>query len=181
MIDPVPPRPTPMQPTVLRGMSPADAASVLALQQRAYPSTHWESWAVLGAKLALHPAGCWVAVDAQGTVQAYLFSHPWQQGAAPALHGKLTALPAAPDCYALHDLALAPEARGQGLAQRLLGLARAQAEDLGVGMLSLVAVQGSAGFWRRQGFEPLPGADPALARYGADAVAMVLALTRRQS
>ncbi|MBH9551911.1 GNAT family N-acetyltransferase [Inhella gelatinilytica] len=162
-----------MSSLTLRLLTPADAEAVLALQQRVYPPTHWERWAVLGAKQALYPAGCWAAVDAQDRLLAYLFSHPWRRGTAPALHGELTQLPSHPDCYALHDLALAPEARGQGLARRLVDGARAHAQGLGLTTLTLVAVQNSAGFWQRMGFEPCGVQDASLLSYGANAVAMV--------
>lgn len=172
--------------TRLRPMAEADADAVLAVQRAAYPPSHWEGWAVLGRKLALWPAGCWVAVDETDTVQAYLFSHPGRANAPPPLHGVLDALPDAPDAYAVHDLALHPRAQGQGLGARLWQQALASAQAAGLRTLSLVAVQGSAGFWQRQGFVPVEPSelndlnDPDAARalvdklasYGADAVFM---------
>lgn len=161
----------------LRPMHAADADAVLAVQQAAYPPSHHESWAVLGRKLALWPAGCWVMADGAGAVQAYLFSHPGRLDAPPPLHGLLDALPGTPDAYALHDLALHPRAQGQGLGSVLWRRALACAHAAGLPAMSLVAVQGSAGFWGRQGFHAVDASTVAglvekLAGYGADAVFM---------
>ncbi len=160
----------------LRPMREADADGVLAVQRAAYPPSHHESWAVLGRKLALWPTGCWVLCDARDAIAAYLFSHPGHAHAPPPLHGLIEALPEAPDAYAVHDLALHPAAQGRGLSSRLWQQALACAEAAGLPTLSLVAVQGSAGFWARLGFAPVQPVAPALAaqlsRYGSDAVFM---------
>lgn len=160
----------------LRPMRAADAAAVLAVQRAAYPPSHHESWAVLGRKLALWPAGCWVGCDGSGAVVAYLFAHPGQREAPPPLHGMLDALPESPDAFALHDLALHPKVQGRGLGGLLWRQALASAQAAGLSTLSLVAVQGSAAFWARQGFVAVaPGAaalTEKLAAYGADAVFM---------
>lgn len=151
-------------------MQAADAAAILQLQQAAYPPSHHESWAVLGRKLALWPAGCWVLEDEAGLL-AYLFSHPGRRDAPPLLHAELS-LPARPDAYALHDLALHPRAQGRGLAAGLVEQGLAAAAAAGLSVLSLVAVQGSAGFWARHGFCAVLPAPAQLASYGGDAVFM---------
>lgn len=161
----------------LRSMREADADAVLAVQRAAYPPSHHESWAVLGRKRALWPAGCWVLCDDHGTVVAYLFSHPGRLDAPPPLHGVLDALPESPDAYAVHDLALHPSVQGQGLGGRLWRQALACAQEAGLPAMSLVAVQGAAGFWVRQGFEVVDvSVSPLLAKklagYGGDAVFM---------
>ena len=78
----------------------------------------------------------------------------------------------------LHDLAVAPYARGQALGDRLVARAFAAARTAGLTRLSLVAVQQSSAFWRRFGFaaphHPLPpDLAEELARYGADACYLV--------
>ena len=157
-------------------MCEADAQAVLGVQRVAYPATHWESWEVLGRKLALWPQGCWVSVDAGGDVQAYLFSHPGRAEAPPALHGVIDALPTAPDAYAVHDLALHPRAQGRGLGVALWRRAQVAAHAAGLTVITLVAVQGSAGFWARQGFATVQPESPDMVRklagYGADAAFM---------
>ena len=157
-------------------MQTADAEAVLAIQHAAYPPPFHESWAVLGAKRALHPAGCWVA-EAAGQPCAYLFSHPGRLDQPAALHGAQAALPDAPDCYYLHDLAIHPAHQGTGLGRALRECAVAQARAAGFTRLALVAVQGSRRFWERQGFGPLPLTDAGrLQAYGPDALAMVCRL-----
>ncbi len=157
-------------------MAEADAASVLAIQQAAYPATHHESWAVLGRKLALWPQGCWVLTDGADLPQAYLFSHPWRADAPPAMDSEIEALPDDTDTYVLHDLALHPRAQGQGLGLLLWRKALLAAQTAGLNRMNLVAVQGSAPFWTRQGFESVApiSAEMAekLAGYGGDAVFM---------
>lgn len=159
--------------TLRRLMQAADADAVLAVQQAAYPASHHESWAVLGRKLALWPAGCWVLADEQGLL-AYLFSHPGRLDAPPLLHAELS-LPDRPDAYAVHDLALHPRAQGRGLARLLVEQAEQQALQAGLPAMSLVAVQGSMAFWARFGFAEVAPAPPQLASYGAAAVFMTRA------
>lgn len=155
----------------IRPMSDGDAAAVLAVQQAAYAPSHHEDWAVLARKLQLWPAGCWVAEDA-GRLLGYLFSHPGRLDAPPLLHAELDGLPARPDAYALHDLALLPQAQGRGLGRALFERVLQQAAAAGLPSLSLVAVQGSASYWARLGFAPLLPAPPQLASYGGEAVFM---------
>lgn len=159
-----------MPTTALRPMRADDAEAVLAIQQQAYPSSHHESWAVLGRKLQLWPAGCWVAPGSAGALLGYVFSHPWQRGRTLPLHGVLEALPAPADCFHLHDLALHAAARGQGLARRLVTQVLDAARAAGQRQLTLVAVQGSQGFWQRLDFAVSGLA--ASASYGAEALAM---------
>ena len=73
-------------------------------------------------------------------------------------------------------LAVRPDHAGQGLGQRLLGAAWHQARVRGVRHAALVSVQGTRGFWRRQGFAPAAAQPPALASYGADALYMTRTL-----
>ncbi|MBB5205625.1 GNAT superfamily N-acetyltransferase [Inhella inkyongensis] len=159
----------------LRPMHASDAAAVLAIQQAAYGPHFHEDWTVLGAKLALYPQGCWVA-QAEAQVGAYLFSHPARLGQPLALHGALTLLPADPDCYYLHDLAIHPDWQGRGLGTQLRQCFDTLATQAGQRVRALVAVQNSRAFWERQGFDqatPLsPAAQQALAAYGPDAVAL---------
>jgi hypothetical protein len=155
---------------VLRPMQAADSPGVLAIQQSVYPPEFHEDWAVLGAKLRLFPAGCWVAEAAAAGVCAYLFSHPIQAQALTPLHQTLEGLPLHPDSYLVHDLALLGCARGQGLAQALVDQALKTASSLGLGRIALVAVQGSEPFWRRQGFKPAATSAPS--SYGAQALQM---------
>lgn len=153
----------------IRPLREADAEAVLAIQALAYPSSHHESWAVLGRRLQLWPQGC-CGAERDGRLLGYAFSHPWRQDRPVPLHGALAALPEAVDCYHLHDLALHPAVRGSGLAKRLVEAVLQAAQAAQLSTLTLVAVQGSQTFWTRMGFEPRTAAQTA--DYGVDAVAM---------
>ncbi|MDZ7869640.1 MAG: GNAT family N-acetyltransferase [Rheinheimera sp.] len=81
----------------------------------------------------------------------------------------------------LHDMAVSPDARGQGVATALLQQALTYAGTLGLPYTALVAVQNSAAFWRQQQFaavdELSEHARLALISYGTNAIYLVRALT----
>ena len=87
-------------------------ARIAAVVHPAYP----EDPAVAAERLALDPAGCFVFDGADGP-SAYLLSHRWVDGAPPALDTHLHALPAHPNVWYIHDIALMPETRGLGAAR----------------------------------------------------------------
>ena len=148
-----------------RAMASADLPRVQAIADAVHPDFP-EAAAIPAERLALCPAGCLVlATGAQ--LLGYAVSHPWHAGQAPRLNSLLGGLPAAPGTWYLHDLALLPAARGGGAAAAAVRLLVAQAQAAGLADMSLVAVNGSAGFWQRQGFRPAVGPD--LASYGGAA------------
>lgn len=151
---------TPFQ---LRPMRPSDLPQVLAVQAEAYGAAMHESADTLGSRLALSPTTCWVAVDASAAVAGYLLTHPWQVQAPPPLDTVFDALPEAPDCWYVHDLALAARTRGAGVADRLYAAALTQAQRLHLHVSALVAVQGSQGFWARFGYTPAADVSPLIA------------------
>ncbi len=150
-----------------RPMQPDDLPAVNRIAELVHPAFP-ESPAIPAERLALYPAGCLV-LERDGAVVGYAVSHP-HAGLPPALDTLLGRLPAVPTDYYLHDLALLPEARGHGAAA--VALLMQQAMQAGLPVVSLVAVNGSVGFWQRQGFA-VTGAAPA--SYGADAACMARA------
>lgn len=78
----------------------------------------------------------------------------------------------------LHDLALHPDARGQGATAAIVERLADQARRDGWRRIALVAVNDATAFWQRVGFGIVE--DPALAAklasYGADARYMIRAL-----
>lgn len=157
-------------------MTAADLPAVNALAALIHPG-YPEDAAVFVERLRLYALGCRV-LERDGELAAYVVSHPWLDRAPPPLNTLLGELPARPTTYYLHDLALLPEARGSGAAVEVVTLLAEQARDERLPSLSLIAVNGSAGFWRRQGFEAV--ADDTLASklrsYGEDAQFMVRTL-----
>lgn len=152
-----------------RPMRVADLAAVEAIAAEVHPGFP-ESAAVPAERLALCPRGCLVLAADAGVV-GYSVSHPWLAGAAPKLDSLLGALPAVPGCWYWHDLALLPAGRGRGAAAAAVGLMLGLARGAGLGHVALVAVGGSAGFWRRMGF--VAAAGPDVASYGAGAAYLV--------
>ncbi len=158
---------------VWRPLAEADLDAVRRISAAAYPGLQ-ERPAVFAEKLRLYPRGC-LAYDRGGEVAGYLFSHPWTLGEAPALDGFLGGLAAAPDCYYVHDLALAPEARGHGAAAQAVARIFALAEGERLPAMALIAVNGAEGFWARHGFREAsnPRLAAKLAVYGAGARYMI--------
>jgi ribosomal protein S18 acetylase RimI-like enzyme len=142
---------------LIRPMQPADLAAIYAVQCAAYANAYHEPQAALASHLAAGPGSCFVATrDAE--LLAYVFAHPWV-GEPPQLHQALPAADAADQLF-LHDLAVHPAARHQGIADALWQAVLARAQATGLGEIRLVAVQGAATFWQRAGFVRLAQAAP---------------------
>ncbi len=131
-------------------MTVADLPAICALSatiHQAYP----EDDEIFAERLRLYPDGCHVYSVAQ-KIAAYVVSHPWRAFDAPPLNSLLRRLPAAPSTYYIHDLALAPQTRGTGAATWIVRRLADHAIVKEFPAMSLVAVNGSSGFWKRQGF-----------------------------
>ncbi|MBV2263655.1 MAG: GNAT family N-acetyltransferase [Thauera sp.] len=150
-------------------MRAADLPDVLAIQRAAYGDGYQETAAVLARKLALAPQACWLA-QADGAAVGYVFAHPWDDAGAPPLHAALATLPACAAHGFVHDLAVAPAARGLGVAAALFGRVRDWSAGAGHRGIRLVALADAVPFWARQGFAALPPG------YGAGARLMERAL-----
>ncbi|HQO51893.1 MAG TPA: GNAT family N-acetyltransferase [Ottowia sp.] len=148
----------------------ADVPALLQVQAACYGPALLEDAAVYARRLA-SPAHCGLGLHAGGALAAYLAAHWSVWGAVTPLHGDFAPQAAADTLY-LHDLAVRPEHAGQGLGQRLLAAAWRQARARGVRQAALVSVQGTRGFWQRQGFVVALRQPPALASYGSQALYM---------
>lgn len=155
----------------LRLLGVADVPALLAVQAACYGSDLLEGRAVYEQRLSAAPPSSLGVFDAQGCLLAYLAACPSVEGAITPLHAPFVTPPQA-DTFYLHDLAVHPAQAGQGLAQRLLSAAWSLAHRLGLPQAALVSVQGSRGFWQRQGFSADPRCDSALVSYGPGAVYM---------
>ena len=162
----------------IRLMQSADLRAVVRLQDHCYAEWFYEAPQVVSQRLMLYPQSCWVAVY-QDKIWGYLFSYPSKLSHINPLGAEFGQYEQA-NCLYLHDLAVSPDARGQGVATALLQTAQAYARTLELSYLTLVAVQNSAAFWQQQHFtlEPaLPlSAQQALATYGDKAVYLARAL-----
>ena len=73
----------------------------------------------------------------------------------------------------LHDLALSHEARGKGIAKKLVENLIDTAKDQGFKKILLVAIQNSSVFWGKFGFVHIPNGD-VCPSYGPSAKLMLL-------
>lgn len=157
---------------LIRSMQQADLPAVIRLQDRCYSDQLFESADVVAQRLMLYPQSCWVA-SYHDKVWGYLFSYPSRLGQVNPLGAGFGQYEQA-DCLYLHDMAVSPDARGQGVALALLQKAREYAAELELAKLALVAVQNSASYWQQHGFvraaELSDNARLALASYGDSAI-----------
>ncbi len=148
-----------MSDTLWRPMTATDLPAVLAVAAVVHPG-YPEDEAIFAERLRLFPQGCLV-LDGPGGAIGYVIAHPWRRAAPPPLNSLLGALPSQTGCFYIHDLALLPQARGSGAG----GIAAVRLAEIaaraGLPRLALVAIDGSSGFWRRQGFREVHA--PALA------------------
>lgn len=157
-------------------MSISDLPLVNKLAARIHPD-YPEDDAVFAERLRLYPEGCRVLEGERGLV-AYVVSHPWRHLEPPPLNALLGALPPQPSTFYIHDLALAPEVQGTGAATSGVAWLARHASACGLSSMSLIAVNGSMGFWQRQGFVAVhdPLLESRLRSYGNDARFMVRTL-----
>ncbi|HEY4345785.1 MAG TPA: GNAT family N-acetyltransferase [Parvibaculum sp.] len=160
-----------------RSMTPDDIHAVDEIGGIVHPN-YPEDIAVLKNRLALFPAGCFVA-DGEDTRLGYAVSHPSTIGKPAPLNTVIGALDVDADCLFLHDIALTEASRGLGLGRSLLEKLKDVAARQGFARLGLVSVNNSRAYWQAQGFRVLE-ADAALAAklasYEADAAYMTLAI-----
>jgi ribosomal protein S18 acetylase RimI-like enzyme len=156
-------------------MQAGDLPGVLAVAAVVHPDFP-ERPEIFAEKLRLWPSGCLVLTGVRGAVEGYAISHPWHAGRAAPLDTLLGKLPQPEGARWIHDVALLPEARGHRAASALVRRLVVQAAEEGAPALSLVAVHGSAPFWRAMGFsEAAPGdlapgeVEMIAASYGAQA------------
>ena len=139
----------------MRALTLADVPAILALQAACYAADYLEPPEAFAAKLQASAQTCWGVPDPQaaGSLLAYLVCLPVPSWHGPRLHATQWSAPQRAQALYLHDLALHPATRGQGVGQALVAQAEAWARGQGLRALSLMAVQGSTGYWARQGFQ----------------------------
>src|ERR1700722_1267828 len=121
-----------------RRMARADPVRVALIGELVRP-TYPEDATVFAERLQLYPAGCLVLECGRAT-QGYAVSHPWLFARPPPLNRQLQKLPARPDTFYIHGVALAPEIRrshpssqaggpGQHVSRRSRQITRLSAEE----------------------------------------------------
>lgn len=137
----------------------------------------YEAPEVLAERQRLYRNGCYL-LEVGERPAGYVLSHPWRADRPPALNRLLGELPAPATTYYLHDLALLPVARRIGAASRIVSALVKHATVEGFATMSLVAVNGSRGFWEKHGFAVVdsPVLAGRLASYEPEARLMVKSL-----
>lgn len=133
-----------------------------------------EEEAVYAERLSLYPAGC-LTLERDGAIIGYIVTHPWHRGLSPALNAALGKIPTENSEYYLHDIALLPEARKQGLGEAALRRTIEHARQHGFPAVTLVAVNGAERYWGSQGFIIAEGEEESTT-YGAGTYRMRLPL-----
>jgi len=156
-----------------RSMTGYDTAAVVEIAAAVHPDFH-EAPEVLAERQQLYFPGAYL-LEVNERPAGYVLSHPYGYGALPRLNSLLGALPAAPDTYYIHDLALLPVARRVGAASYIVNALAKHARAHGFPTMSLVAVNGSLGFWERHDFveTDIPELFPKLLTYEPEARLMV--------
>jgi GNAT superfamily N-acetyltransferase len=153
-------------------MTAYDLQAVQRIADAVHPG-FYESPEILAERQRLYRNGCYL-LEVGERPAGYVLSHPWRD-VPPALNAPLEGLPADATTYYIHDLALMPVARRIGAASQIVKalIKHAAARDLPT--MTLVAVNGSRGFWERHGFavRDVPELAAKLASYAADARLMV--------
>ncbi|MDR0227221.1 MAG: GNAT family N-acetyltransferase [Burkholderiaceae bacterium] len=164
--------------TEVRALEAADLPGLLQVQLACYGADFAESGEVFARRLASR-ANCSLVLSQAGQVRAYLAAYRSLRAKVTPLHGDFEAVAGADTLY-LHDMAVHPDAAGQGLAQVLIAALWDMARAQGLRHTALVSVQGSSGFWARHGYAVQELVDPLQCRhlrgYGEDAVYMARAL-----
>ncbi|HWA20348.1 MAG TPA: GNAT family N-acetyltransferase [Devosia sp.] len=133
-----------------RAMTGYDLPAVEKIAAEVHPG-FFESPEVLAEKQRLYHHGAYL-LEIGERPAGYVLSHPWRSGSLPALNALFERLPDGADTYYLHDLALLPVARRIGAASFIVNALAKHAAAHGFATMSLVAVNGSQGFWERHGF-----------------------------
>lgn len=156
-----------------RAMVPDDVPQVGAIGDGVHCNMQ-EPHGVYANRLALYPQGCRV-LERDGKVLGYLIAHPWLSESPPALGAMLDALPARPECYYLHDVAILPAARSGGAGRAAFDYCLTRAAAEGLPAIELVAVNGADSYWRALGFEAIANDDAE--KYGDGSALMRLPVT----
>ncbi len=134
----------------VRPLTVADLPGLLEVQLACYGADFAESGEVFARRLAC-AAQCSLVLEREGRVRAYLAAYRSRMSKVTPLHGDFEAVEA-PDTLYLHDMAVHPDAAGQGLARALLQPLWEQARAEGLRHTALVSVQGSRAYWERHGY-----------------------------
>lgn len=140
-----------------RSLTGYDMPAVEQIAAQVHPD-FFESLDVLTERQAIYFHGTYL-LEVNERPAGYVLSHPWRFGDLPQLNTLLGGLPEDADTYYIHDLALLPVARRIGAASFITEALAKHARAHGFPTMSLVAVNGSQGFWERHEFAVVDAPD----------------------
>ncbi|MCX4677181.1 GNAT family N-acetyltransferase [Streptomyces sp. NBC_01433] len=159
----------------VRHIRDSDWDGIVALEAGAYTdSSLSEGRAALESRAWASPATCFVLEgglpEGERRIAGYVLALPYPMYQYPDLARSEDVIFRSRNLH-LHDLVIAEEFRGRGLAKRLLRPLTESARSMSYERISLIAVEGNESFWSANGYHPhphvtLPGT------YGTDAVYM---------
>ena len=147
----------------VRHIRPEDLDHIDAIGTASYPANYYEDPASFWSKIAGYPAGVWVA-ELTGELAGYVIGFPYLRGQIHPINALYTAIER-PNCFYIHDLCVAKEYRGQGVANAMAQKALEHAWPI----TALVAVNDSRRFWAKYGFTDIHALD----YYGLPAMYML--------
>jgi ribosomal protein S18 acetylase RimI-like enzyme len=148
----------PVADTYLRPATLADLPLIVGLDRAIFGVYGAdEDPAIIGARLAVFPAGCFVAVsgDDESSLLGYVTTEKWHAVREPALdEDPYTTHQAAGRVLNITTLAVSPAQHNRGLGTRLLAQVLAIARGEGCTQIVLETAH-AAGFYRRHGFRQI--------------------------
>ncbi|MBU2711219.1 GNAT family N-acetyltransferase [Zooshikella harenae] len=135
-----------------------DWRHIEAIQAQSYYEIKPEALSVLQSKCRVSPQTCKVCIRREA-VMGYLLAHPWLHLVPPKLHEEIKCIEEACSRIYLHDLAVAQQARHEGVARRLMEDFLATASEYNYQEIILVSVQQSEVFWSKYGFKKVDHVD----------------------
>ena len=140
-------------------MTPAHIAEAVRVQAEAFAEDLRESPEVFADRMERF-GQYFRVVFVGGKMVGYMIAFPWKLGDTLVNNEKFPADLPEPDCFYIHDIAILPDARGQGISRALLDEAYQAALRLGYDAVSLVAVGQSGSYWDNAGFVPYTQVGP---------------------
>jgi len=106
-------------------------------------------------KVRLSPSTCLVVCDGTN-IRGYAIAYPWRMNDMPQLDTLFGTIPEDASILYIHDVALLPSVRGQGLVDEALQILSEAGRQLALERFTLAAVYGSEAAWFRYGFRRAP-------------------------
>jgi ribosomal protein S18 acetylase RimI-like enzyme len=129
----------------IRTARKSDYSDVAEIGTKSYSEEYYKGEESFFSKMEGCPSGCFVA-DLDGVV-GYAISFPYVVGKSFPIDSFFV-LVDAPNCWYIHDVCVAEDFRGMGIARMLAK----KVIETGWNVVCLTAVQGSEEFWERFGF-----------------------------